>query len=609
MRWLTQLPWMALALGLLTTLLLLRPVLTQAPFLISPARITVIPAPVDERPWRPRDGNRAATLDAGRVPPGPLQYTANFQRTDVPRGQLGVLALPTLAESRVYLNGLRVGDERLDPRGAVLLGDIRREGLLTGRNRLELIVDPPGRFRRLRAVFVGPMDGLEAAGIRLVAIEHWGLIAATLLGAGGALLGFLLALTRRDRQALAPGSVLALTFAGLAAVTLRDGAGPGLLPWTWAGLVLSAAAALQILLTTGSEKDGWARPVTVAVRLAAGFLVILMVSGPLALATPDTAVTLALWAAGLAVLTGGGGGLVLVLAGKGVRAAWSPPQRAIIALAALSLLGAVVGRMTLLGPWSLLLGPALGSVCAGLYTAAWFASVALRALLDGEAALQQRLSLGRLVREQQVRIAEQQAALEREISLRAVLEERERFSRDIHDGVGGSLTSLLLRARTGSLREEDLESGLERALEDLRLMIDALDHAPAALGVAFSTLRTRITPAFKAAGVALDWSQDDLEGHALKDSRALLQVFRILQEASTNVVRHAGANRVWVRIGWEADRLVVEVEDDGAGSAASGPGNGLRNMAERARRIGGELTAGPLTTGGGWLVRLEAPGA
>jgi signal transduction histidine kinase len=97
--------------------------------------------------------------------------------------------------------------------------------------------------------------------------------------------------------------------------------------------------------------------------------------------------------------------------------------------------------------------------------------------------------------------------------------------------------------------------------------------------------------------------------------------YRIVQEALTNVVRHAGASSVRIRVGPDDGALVIEVEDDGAerirvpGSSrgGGGGGSGIRGMTERAAALGGELTAGPRPlkgggeVGGGFAVRARLP--
>jgi signal transduction histidine kinase len=78
-----------------------------------------------------------------------------------------------------------------------------------------------------------------------------------------------------------------------------------------------------------------------------------------------------------------------------------------------------------------------------------------------------------------------------------------------------------------------------------------------------------------------------------------------VQEALTNVVRHADASRVSVLIAEDGGALVIEVADDGPGRPGD-VGNGIRGMKERATALGGELTAGR-QAGGGWRVRASLP--
>jgi len=84
--------------------------------------------------------------------------------------------------------------------------------------------------------------------------------------------------------------------------------------------------------------------------------------------------------------------------------------------------------------------------------------------------------------------------------------------------------------------------------------------------------------------------------------------YRIVQEALTNVVRHADATSVSVRIGEEDGDLVIEVEDDGAGrpGVSGGGGSGIRGMTERATALGGQLTTGR-RPGRGFGVRARLP--
>jgi signal transduction histidine kinase len=85
-----------------------------------------------------------------------------------------------------------------------------------------------------------------------------------------------------------------------------------------------------------------------------------------------------------------------------------------------------------------------------------------------------------------------------------------------------------------------------------------------------------------------------------------LAAYRIVQEALTNVTRHARARSVTVRLGY-GDGVTVEVVDDGVGGPA-GPGNGIAGMRERAVALGGTVEAGS-QAGGGFGVVAHLPGA
>jgi signal transduction histidine kinase len=88
-----------------------------------------------------------------------------------------------------------------------------------------------------------------------------------------------------------------------------------------------------------------------------------------------------------------------------------------------------------------------------------------------------------------------------------------------------------------------------------------------------------------------------------------LAAFRILQEALTNVIRHAGTSDAMVRVVHDGETLVLEVEDDGRGlpsNGCDGLGTGIQGMRERAAALGGALEAGP-RPGGGFRVLARLP--
>ena len=190
-------------------------------------------------------------------------------------------------------------------------------------------------------------------------------------------------------------------------------------------------------------------------------------------------------------------------------------------------------------------------------------------------------------------IAAQQQALDTEIRNAAILEERQRFARDMHDGIGGHLQGLLMRVRAGRIQSGEIASELQGGLADLRLMVDSLDQIDSGLGQALDNFRLRASPQLDAAGIALDWRRSDLLDAARLDPRATLSLYRILQEAIANCVRHSGASKVKLTVDLdEAGQLImVEIADDGCGFdlAAVPAGKGLANLRKRTFKLGGTL--------------------
>jgi signal transduction histidine kinase len=200
------------------------------------------------------------------------------------------------------------------------------------------------------------------------------------------------------------------------------------------------------------------------------------------------------------------------------------------------------------------------------------------------------------------------AALERD---RAVAEERARLMRDVHDGVGGQLVSTLALVEAGEPDDDTIAESIRGALEDLRLVIDSLEPTEDDLPSVLGSVRSRLEPRLARHGLRFAWQVTDLPAVPGFGPEMALQAMRVVQEAVTNVVKHAGARTVTVRTGEAPDDdgrrgVFVEVVDDGRGIAADAPrGRGLANMARRAGRIGGLVRVRSDRTG--TVVRLWLP--
>lgn len=168
-----------------------------------------------------------------------------------------------------------------------------------------------------------------------------------------------------------------------------------------------------------------------------------------------------------------------------------------------------------------------------------------------------------------------------------VVEERERIYRDLHDDVGAKLLSLVFRA--GKPEDADLARS---ALRDLRDVVSRTGASSYQLEDVIADWRVECDQRLTEAGIALDWQVDGaLEGLSLSQPQAL-NLGRILREAISNVIHHAGARNVGVSIAVADRQLRLEVRDDGRGLPAKlrPGGRGLRNMESRAARLGGVLS-------------------
>ncbi|MFC6887020.1 MULTISPECIES: sensor histidine kinase [Actinomadura] len=203
----------------------------------------------------------------------------------------------------------------------------------------------------------------------------------------------------------------------------------------------------------------------------------------------------------------------------------------------------------------------------------------------------------------------------------AVAEERLRIARELHDMVAHSIGIIAIQAGVGSrvigtqpAEARNALSAIEETSRDtlsgLRRMLGALrraepvpgtsgasdgDAAPRDPAPGLADL-DRLAAATRDAGVRVEVTR-------LGESRPLpsdidLSAFRIVQEAVTNVVRHAGTDRCRVTIDQRDGELAVEIVDDGRGHGTTSIGYGLVGMRERVGLLHGDLTAGPRPEGG-----------
>ena len=220
--------------------------------------------------------------------------------------------------------------------------------------------------------------------------------------------------------------------------------------------------------------------------------------------------------------------------------------------------------------------------------------------------------------------AERRAALfaaDREARAReAVIEERARMARELHDSVGHALNVVVLHAgaaqrmvetKPALAREalESIETAGRQALGDIERMLGILrapdDETSYDKTPGMSQLET-LCEQVREAGLPVELTVAG-EVHPLPASLDLT-AYRLVQESLTNTLKHAGKTRALVRVEYGEDALSIEVLDDGRGVTPTtvGGGRGLVGMRERVATFRGELVAGPRAEGG-FAVRARLP--
>ena len=219
----------------------------------------------------------------------------------------------------------------------------------------------------------------------------------------------------------------------------------------------------------------------------------------------------------------------------------------------------------------------------------------------------------------QVALVVQNADTLAELEYATIIQERTRLAREIHDGLAQTLGFLKLQAsqmrnylaRGDSERaRESLElyfAALSEAYQDVRQTIDGLRIEPANAGLD-GWLEQTVIEFRELSGLEVDFNGASLNGVLLPEVHA--QLIRIVQEALSNVRKHAQANHVWVTCHEAEDDLWLEIRDDGKGFApedVTRPSqHGLRGMRERADLIGADFQVISRQQGG-TTIRVRLP--
>lgn len=277
--------------------------------------------------------------------------------------------------------------------------------------------------------------------------------------------------------------------------------------------------------------------------------------------------------------------------------------------------------LLLIGGWCALVGGRLagGAFWAGsmvLFVVQWTwirPDPSLGAWLAGATAT----FLGGLLIRHQLDLVTQLRAAQAGLATKARAEERNRIARDLHDVIAHTLTVSLLHVMSARLAvEHDPDDALRSLAEAERLGRESLDEVRAVVGMLRAdgdVSRTAPLPGVAAVPELVERFQSAGADVALSvggDTSRLpatvgLAIYRILQEALTNVIKHAPGSPAAVRLAVDAAAVTLTVHSTGAPGAVHGEGVGVIGMRERAESVGGHCEAGPAEQG--WLVRTSFP--
>jgi len=382
--------------------------------------------------------------------------------------------------------------------------------------------------------------------------------------------------------------------------------GRGVDPRWFDAAIAALAVVLGVATVLGQEvKDGYVEPGAFAVVLAVVMGLLIAVRR----IVPLTALTIA---AGLILLHISldypeGSLPVDVLFLTYTVAAWSPSVKAWIGLAEVWAVLIVLGIMDTPG---LDTAGVVGNMA--IFTVAWIMGFAIRTRRASEQA--------------RLREAEERAEAEIQRTGRILAEERLRIAQELHDVVAHSMSVIAVQAGVGShvldtqpdqarVALDAISTTSRGTLAEMRRLLGVLRGDDGGRAVAPAPCLADL-PALvedvRAVGLPVVLTVTGAEASAPPGVE--LSAYRVVQEALTNVLKHAGpVAEVEVRLDHQPGRLDVEVRDDGRGLAAAvvgprldGTGHGLLGMRERVELWGGELSAGP-AAGGGYRVRAVLP--
>lgn len=541
-----------------------------------------------------------------------------FDVADPKTSDLALLILRARDNFAVYVNGkLGAQTPGILGRDSTLHGtQPRLIGLLPsllqpGKNKIELVFARNGPRAVIYSAYLGSPDRLRAAHRHVSVVVHDSAVLAAIIA--GIVLLFALALSSVIRN---PG--LILTIALTLGFTMLNELYGLWINYPWPQDPRNAAVLLigiPLWASCGAFANEWTGGPAVYRRwfIGAAAASCLLTVGCFVALTPQLAINM-----GSVVETAMGAIALGFMIQRLTRHYFAAPAAASVEIfvagvglmMALALLLTQAGFLPFVDDFTMVQGGVLtklGTIALILFIAIGLArhggEIYRLAALNNEA-------FARKVDEKQRQVEANNALLRDQDRERTLHQERSRIMRDVHDGIGSQLKKLLARTRDTEAKNDTMTAGLQTAIDDLNLIVDSLDSIDGSLEGALETFCARSETRCAAAGIAIAREVERIGPTKSIGPAAVLQIYRILQEALSNAIRHGAARHITLalRTGQTPRTLEVSLKDDGRGfePATMGTrGRGLANMRRRAESIGAKLLIGSSSEGS--LVTLTLP--
>ncbi|MEN3296579.1 MAG: hypothetical protein V7642_5832 [Burkholderiales bacterium] len=460
-----------------------------------------------------------------------------------------------------------------------------------------------GRSAGIGLVYVGPVD--EMRGLYEEAFLWRNSAYLVILVVSVILGGLVLLLWLRQREDLYLYYALSELFWAVHLADIQFEASP--LPWPWWGILTFSCYAIapgficKFSLTLIGKHNGWIKQLTdVQLWLSAPVVALALLAHRPGLISIWLGLTIVLSSvvAGMVIRHGFRTGSVeqrILAAAVGITCAV-----AIRDMYVFRILPGYGGFPLLVFAWA-----AFG-LCM-----AWIIAERLHASTQSVVRMNRNLSQRLAQREEELgAMFASQASLDRR---HAVMEERQRIMRDMHDGIGSQLVSAVHLVKDPAVSRSMLTEQLQDALDNLKLTVDAMQDTDGDIAMLLGALRYRLSPRFEAIGVALSWEVMPLpvvQDWTIQKSRHLQL---ILFEAISNLIAHAKATRAHLsaqhRNGEHGEEIQISLKDNGIGfpmgltSGASG--QGLANIRARAASMGAAIQI--LSSAEGTRLNLTIP--